>query len=175
MLLSSAAAAGASGSPDSPDRSQPLGATFPHLRSSTTLCEAEPSSKKKRAKKKKKEEEEEAKRKTSLTPSKVASEDFAEVQDSHDVESMPTYTMEQVNGNDGEDGKRIWMTYGGYVYDVTDFIPNHPGGDEKIRLASGGAIEPFWYVVGICCGAVSPAVRGVLFFWSNCCEFPPIA
>jgi hypothetical protein len=67
------------------------------------------------------------------------------------------------------------MTYGGYVYDVTDFIPNHPGGDEKIRLASGGAIEPFWYVFGISGRAVSAALRGLFFFWSNCGDFPPIA
>ena len=32
------------------------------------------------------------------------------------------------------------------VYDVTSFIPNHPGGVDKIMLAAGGAVEPFWRV-----------------------------
>lgn len=54
--------------------------------------------------------------------------------------------MDQVSVNNGDDGAPVWMTYGGYVYDVTDFIANHPGGDEKIRLAAGSAIEPFWHL-----------------------------
>ena len=29
------------------------------------------------------------------------------------------------------------------VYDVTDFVGSHPGGN-KILMAAGGAIEPFW-------------------------------
>lgn len=29
------------------------------------------------------------------------------------------------------------------VYDVTDFIAMHPGGD-KILLAAGAAVDPFW-------------------------------
>ncbi len=39
--------------------------------------------------------------------------------------------------NNGKDGKPIWMSYGGMVYDVTDFIHNHPGGSERILLAAG--------------------------------------
>ena len=30
------------------------------------------------------------------------------------------------------------------VYDVTDFIPNHPGGPDKLMMAAGGAVDPFW-------------------------------
>lgn len=60
-------------------------------------------------------------------------------------ENLPTYTMTQVSENNGEGpGKRVWMTYGGCVYDVTDFIANHPGGSQKILLAAGGPIEPHW-------------------------------
>ncbi len=44
---------------------------------------------------------------------------------------------EQVAENNGKDGKPIWMSYGGMVYDVTDFIHNHPGGSERILLAVG--------------------------------------
>jgi cytochrome b involved in lipid metabolism len=39
----------------------------------------------------------------------------------------------------------IWMSYNGGVYDLTDFVDGHPGGD-KILLAAGGPIEPFWRV-----------------------------
>lgn len=30
------------------------------------------------------------------------------------------------------------------MYDITQFIPQHPGSD-KIMLAAGGAIDPFWH------------------------------
>lgn len=31
------------------------------------------------------------------------------------------------------------------MYDITDFIKNHPGGD-KILLAAGGAVDPYWNI-----------------------------
>lgn len=30
------------------------------------------------------------------------------------------------------------------VYDITDFVVNHPGGSEKVQLAAGGKLEPYW-------------------------------
>lgn len=39
----------------------------------------------------------------------------------------------------------IWVTYGIGVYDITTFVPEHPGSD-KIMLGAGGAIDPFWHV-----------------------------
>ena len=54
------------------------------------------------------------------------------------LEELPVYRSSQVAKNDGSDGRPIWMSYGGVVYDVTGFIANHPGGSEKILLASGG-------------------------------------
>lgn len=72
------------------------------------------------------------------TPSTVAKEDLEEVTAMHQTDTLPTYTAEFVAEHNGEDGTRIWMTYGGIVYDVTDFIPNHPGGSEQILKASGG-------------------------------------
>jgi cytochrome b involved in lipid metabolism len=59
--------------------------------------------------------------------------------------SLPIYTSSQVAIHDGKKTDRVWMSYGGYVYDVTDFIENHPGGQQKILLAAGGAIEPYWH------------------------------
>ena len=59
---------------------------------------------------------------------------------------VPTFTMDEVSKHNGKGpDKRIWMTYGGCVYDVTDFIANHPGGSEKILLAAGGPVEPHWH------------------------------
>lgn len=79
-----------------------------------------------------------------LTPAHVAQENFQSVVESHDVESMPVYSLSEVAKNNGEHGSPVWMTYGGVVYDVTDFIQNHPGGSEKIMMAAGSAIEPYW-------------------------------
>ncbi|CAJ1968213.1 unnamed protein product [Cylindrotheca closterium] len=59
---------------------------------------------------------------------------------------MPVYTMKQVAVNNGENGKPVWMTHGGNVYDVTNFIANHQGGSEKIMQAAGSSVEPFWHV-----------------------------
>ena len=58
--------------------------------------------------------------------------------DAPSLEKLPVYRSSQVAKNDGTDGRPIWMSYGGVVYDVTGFIPNHPGGSEKILLAAGG-------------------------------------
>jgi predicted heme/steroid binding protein len=77
------------------------------------------------------------------TPAEVAQEDFDDVIEAHEVENLPVFTSHQVSENDGEDGKPIWMSYGGYVYDVTDFIPNHPGGSEKILMAAGSVCQLF--------------------------------
>lgn len=43
----------------------------------------------------------------------------------------------------GAKAERVWVTYKDGVYDVTDFVVAHPGGN-KILLAAGGSIEPFW-------------------------------
>ena len=59
-----------------------------------------------------------------------------------EMETFPIYTAEEVAENNGKDGKPIWMTYGGVVYDVTDFISNHPGGSERILMAAGSVSEP---------------------------------
>lgn len=71
------------------------------------------------------------------TPSVVGSEDIEEVTALHNMDDLPVYSSDQVAENSGQDGKPIWMTYGGVVYDVTNFIPNHPGGSEQILKASG--------------------------------------
>jgi len=115
-------------------------------------CDDGSSGKKKKKKKKgkeskKKKDMERQLSKGELSPSRVGAEDAGKVfEDALDVNDLPVYTADQVSANNGEDGRPVWMTYGGIVYDVTDFIPNHPGGSEKIIQAAGSAIEPFWYL-----------------------------
>jgi cytochrome b involved in lipid metabolism len=38
----------------------------------------------------------------------------------------------------------VWVIYDDGVYDITKFIPNHPGGQEKVLLAAGDDIAPYW-------------------------------
>eukprot|EP00596_Hydrurales_sp_CCMP1899_P000671 CAMPEP_0119043770 /NCGR_PEP_ID=MMETSP1177-20130426/25875_1 /TAXON_ID=2985 /ORGANISM="Ochromonas sp, Strain CCMP1899" /LENGTH=520 /DNA_ID=CAMNT_0007012659 /DNA_START=289 /DNA_END=1851 /DNA_ORIENTATION=+ len=42
--------------------------------------------------------------------------------------------------------KGIWVTHGNGVYDITKFVVNHPGGQEKISLAAGNAVESYWKI-----------------------------
>ena len=62
-------------------------------------------------------------------------------------QGLPEFTMEDVSKHDTET-KRIWVTYKNGVYDITDFIPKHPGA-EKIMMAAGGAVEPFWNIYAV--------------------------
>ena len=38
----------------------------------------------------------------------------------------------------------VWVSYDGNVYDITKFIDIHPGGRDKIMMAAGQPIEPYW-------------------------------
>lgn len=38
----------------------------------------------------------------------------------------------------------VWVTHNDGVYDVTRFVANHPGGKEKLLLAAGASVDPFW-------------------------------
>ncbi|KAL0978266.1 hypothetical protein UPYG_G00168180 [Umbra pygmaea] len=61
--------------------------------------------------------------------------------------SMPTYTQEEVTKHCSIE-KGVWVTYKGSVYDITEFVSLHPGGN-KILLAAGGALEPFWALYAV--------------------------
>jgi len=80
-------------------------------------------------------------------PDAAAEEDEADIVPGRRTEGLPTYSAAQVaehagGGGDG-DGSSVWVTYGAGVYDVTDFIASHPGGDILLR-AAGGSVEPYW-------------------------------
>lgn len=40
----------------------------------------------------------------------------------------------------------IWVIFEDGVYDITKFVQNHPGGADKIMLAAGKSVEPFWRI-----------------------------
>ena len=48
----------------------------------------------------------------------------------------------------GRDAEAKWITRGTRVYDITDWIPGHPGGEVILR-AAGGAVDPFWNIFTI--------------------------
>lgn len=57
---------------------------------------------------------------------------------------LPIYKLEEVNKHNSLE-KAVWVTYGIGVYDITKFIPHHPGSD-KIMMGAGSAIDPFWAI-----------------------------
>ncbi|XP_051532582.1 sulfite oxidase, mitochondrial [Myxocyprinus asiaticus] len=61
--------------------------------------------------------------------------------------SLPVYTLEEVTKHCSLDNG-VWVTHKGEVYDITEFVAVHPGGD-KILLAAGGALEPYWALYAV--------------------------
>jgi len=59
-------------------------------------------------------------------------------------DDLPVYSLADVAFNNGSNGRPIWVSYAGNVYDITKFIANHPGGSDIIVRASGQALEPYW-------------------------------
>lgn len=68
------------------------------------------------------------------------------VQAGHVIEGLPDYTLEEVRKHSTLWEGRVWVTYKYGVYDITDFLALHPGGPDKISLAAGASIEPYWAV-----------------------------
>ena len=68
--------------------------------------------------------------------------------ESSQQDNSPSYTSQEVAQHNTLE-KGIWVTYKGHVYDITEFIANHPGGPSKIVLAAGGALEPFWALYAV--------------------------
>ncbi|XP_013177287.1 PREDICTED: probable sulfite oxidase, mitochondrial isoform X2 [Papilio xuthus] len=60
--------------------------------------------------------------------------------------NLPTYSAEEISKHNTKNS--FWVTYRHGVYDVTSFLPSHPGG-EQIYNAAGLSIEPFWNVYGM--------------------------
>lgn len=73
-------------------------------------------------------------------------------------EGLPTYTMADLKKH-GKDADRIWVSYKNGVYDITEFVESHPGGSEKLIMAAGGSIEPYWSVFAV---HHNPGIYGML-------------
>jgi sulfite oxidase len=59
-----------------------------------------------------------------------------------EAQQLKQFTREEVSKHKTKE-TGVWVTYKNGVYDVTDFVDNHPGGD-RIMLAAGSAIDPYW-------------------------------
>ncbi|PAA63524.1 hypothetical protein BOX15_Mlig024834g1, partial [Macrostomum lignano] len=71
--------------------------------------------------------------------------------------NLPSVTLEEVaKHNSLQTG--VWVIYQNTVYDVTNFVDSHPGG-EKILLAAGKDVEPFWDLYAV---HKSPHVLSIL-------------
>lgn len=60
------------------------------------------------------------------------------------VESLPVMSLEEVQNCTTNSQKRMLVTYEGIVYDVTQFVNDHPGGAELIKTAAGLDLDHFF-------------------------------
>jgi sulfite oxidase len=61
--------------------------------------------------------------------------------------SLPRFRLADVRQHDGSSAQP-WVTFEDKVYDITDWVAAHPGGDVILR-AAGGSIEPYWNIFSI--------------------------
>jgi len=59
--------------------------------------------------------------------------------------NFPVYRKEDVEAYNSKE-KGVWVTYKDGVYDVTQFLTIHPGGEDKLMQGAGGAVESYWRV-----------------------------
>jgi len=60
-------------------------------------------------------------------------------------ENLPEYSLDEV-AQHNKPGDSVWVYYKHGVYDITEFVESHPGGEKRIQLAAGASIEPFWKI-----------------------------
>lgn len=51
----------------------------------------------------------------------------------------PTFTAEEIEGHNNE--RSLWIVAGTNVYDVTTFLPSHPGGPNALLKRGGGLMD----------------------------------
>ncbi|KAF4972142.1 hypothetical protein FSARC_1217 [Fusarium sarcochroum] len=61
--------------------------------------------------------------------------------------SLPRYRITEVRKHDAH-SENPWVIHRDKVYDITDWIGAHPGGDVILR-AAGGSIDPYWDIFSI--------------------------
>jgi sulfite oxidase len=60
---------------------------------------------------------------------------------------LPRFRLSEVRKHDAKSGSP-WVTHEDKVYDITDWVGAHPGGDVILR-AAGGSIDPYWNIFTI--------------------------
>ncbi|KAI1122011.1 Oxidoreductase, molybdopterin-binding domain-containing protein [Nemania abortiva] len=60
---------------------------------------------------------------------------------------LPRYRLSEIKEH-GPNAERPWVIYEDKVYDITDWVAAHPGGEVILR-AAGGCIEPYWDIFSI--------------------------
>ncbi|KAI0827521.1 Oxidoreductase, molybdopterin-binding domain-containing protein [Hypoxylon sp. FL0890] len=75
----------------------------------------------------------------------------------NDEDGLPRYRLSEVKEH-GPKSENPWVIYEDKVYDITEWVPAHPGGEVILR-AAGGSIEPYWNIFSI---HKSPYVREIL-------------
>jgi sulfite oxidase len=58
---------------------------------------------------------------------------------------LPTFSLADIEAHSKPESGKMLVIFQRGVYDVTNFIPNHPGG-ARILLAGGKSVEPFWAI-----------------------------
>ncbi|CAK1602573.1 unnamed protein product [Parnassius mnemosyne] len=81
-----------------------------------------------------------------LNKDKQKTEDEKGMEAGEKRQDLPTFRAEEVSKHNNKNS--FWVTYRHGVYDITSFLPSHPGG-EQIYNAAGYSIEPFWNVYGM--------------------------
>ncbi|KAK1574132.1 oxidoreductase molybdopterin binding domain-containing protein [Colletotrichum navitas] len=61
--------------------------------------------------------------------------------------TLPRFTLSEVRKHDAK-SKSPWVTQGDKIYDITEWVGAHPGGDVILR-AAGGSIDPYWDIFTI--------------------------
>lgn len=61
--------------------------------------------------------------------------------------SLPRYRLSEVRQHDAS-SPSPWVIYQDKVYDITDWVSAHPGGDVILR-AAGQSIDPYWAIFSI--------------------------
>lgn len=79
------------------------------------------------------------------------------IDNAKDNKRLPIYRIAEIKEH-GPKSSRPWIIYRDNVYDITDWLPAHPGGEVILR-AAGSSIEPYWDIFSI---HKTPYVREIL-------------
>ncbi|KAJ2972575.1 hypothetical protein NQ176_g7079 [Zarea fungicola] len=80
---------------------------------------------------------------TASIKSRPPAQEFVDTRDP----SLPRFRLSEVRKHDAKSNSP-WVIHGDKVYDITEWISAHPGGQVILR-AAGGSIDPYWNIFSI--------------------------